>query len=159
MQYTFTDLLLQEHILLNLEAENAAEVIKALVGVMSATGHVDLLYAEDVIEREKTFPTGLPTEPLQVAIPHADPDHVKKSGVGIAVLNQPVEFGMMGTDGSERVNINIVILLAIKEQEKQVEMLQQLVTVIQSGELLTRLVEVQDAAEVVQLIKDTSSTG
>jgi len=159
MQYTLTDLLLQEHVLINLEAKDAAGVIKALVGVMSATDHVDLLYAEDVIEREKIFPTGLPTEPLQVAIPHADPDHVKKSAVGVAILNHPVEFGMMGTDGSDRVNIKIVILLAIKEQEKQVEMLQQLITVIQSGELLATLIEVQDAGQVVQLIKDYSSTG
>ena len=159
MQYTLTDLLMQEHILLNLEARDAANVIEALVRVMSATGHVDLLYAEDVIEREKIFPTGLPTEPLRVAIPHADPDHVKKSAVGIAILNQPVEFGMMGTDGSERVKTKIVILLAIKEQEKQVEMLQQLVTVIQSGELLTRLIEVQDAEQVVQLVKEYSVVG
>ena len=159
MQYTLVDLLMQEHVIINLEAKDASGVIEALVGVLNETGHVEKLYAEDVIEREKIFPTGLPTEPLQVAIPHADPDHVNSSAVGIAILNHPVEFGMMGTDGSERVKIKIVILLAIKEQEKQVEMLQQLVTVIQSGELLTRLVEVEDAGQVVQLVKEYSSVG
>jgi len=156
-QYTLSNLLKEEHILLNLQVEDAAGAIEALVSAMRMTGHVDLAYAKDVIEREKTFPTGLPTEPLPVAIPHADPKNVVKSALGLAVLLQPVEFGLMGTDGSQSVYAKIVILLAIKEAEKQVEMLRQLIGVIQSGELLSSLVEVEDTRQALRLLKNSSS--
>jgi len=65
-----------------------------------ATGYVSEEFAEDVWEREKIFPTGLPTQPFGVAIPHADPDHVKQSAVCLGILNSPVFFNQMGMESS-----------------------------------------------------------
>ncbi|MCE7859606.1 MAG: PTS sugar transporter subunit IIA [Chloroflexi bacterium CFX2] len=125
MQNTLTDLLRTDHILVNVNVKDAQEAIQTLTAALVETGHVSPGFAEDVWKREQTFPTGLPTQPLAVAIPHADPDHVNKSAVCIGVLNAPVLFAQMGTDGSTSLDARLIFLLAVKEREKQVEMIGQ----------------------------------
>jgi PTS system galactitol-specific IIA component len=153
MQYTLISLLNDQHILTGFEADDAQDAIGKLTALLVETDHVTPEFANDVWEREKTFPTGLPTQPLAVAIPHADPDHVNRSAVCIGVLNSPVKFSQMGTDGSTVLDVPIIFLLAIKEKEKQVEMIQQLMTLIQSPELLDGLTRAQSASEAMELIK------
>lgn len=152
MQNNLFDLLRVEHIVVGVRAKDAQDAIRQLTGVLTATGHVEPEFADDVWRREQTFPTGLPTEPLAVAIPHADPDHVHSSAVSLGVLDAPVLFGQMGTDGSTRLEAHLIFLLAIKEREKQVEMIQQLVTLIQTGSLLAGLTKAKDPAQAIALI-------
>lgn len=153
MQYTLIDLLKIEHILVAVEVADAQDAIRKLTAALVETDHVAPEFAEDVWKREGTFPTGLPTQPLAVAIPHADPDHVNQSGVCIGILNSPVQFSQMGTDGSTVLDVPIIFLLAIKEKEKQVEMIQQLITLIQSPKLLDGLSKAKDSAEGLSLIR------
>jgi PTS system galactitol-specific IIA component len=155
MQYAFIDLLNNEHILIGVEAADTQDAIGKLTAVLVETDHVTPEFADDVWEREKTFPTGLPTQPLAVAIPHADPDHVNQSAVCVGVLKSPVRFSQMGTDGSTVLDVPIIFLLAIKEKEKQVEMIQQLMALIQSPELLEGLSRVKSVSEAMGLIKRT----
>ncbi|GJQ34658.1 MAG: PTS sugar transporter subunit IIA [Anaerolineaceae bacterium] len=155
MQNTLTDLLRTDHILVNMNVKDAQEAIQTLTAALVETGHVSPGFAEDVWRREQTFPTGLPTQPLAVAIPHADPDHVNKSAVCIGVLNAPVLFAQMGTDGSTSLDARLIFLLAIKEREKQVEMIGQLVKLIQTGSLLEDLAQAKDSAEALALIHKT----
>jgi PTS system galactitol-specific IIA component len=61
----------------------------------------------------------------------------------------------MGTDGSTVLDVRIVFLLAIKEREKQVDMIQQLMTLIQSPSLLSGLLEAPSPAEALDLIHRT----
>jgi len=153
MQYKLVDLLKPEHILVNVEATDSQEAIRKLTAALVETDHVTPEFAEDVWKREGAFPTGLPTQPLAVAIPHADPDHVNQSAVCVAMLNSPVQFSQMGTDGSTVLDVHIVFLLAIKEKEKQVETIQQLMMLIQSPELLDGLSKAKSVSEAMSLIK------
>jgi len=154
MQYTLIDLLKKEHILVSVEAADAQDAIKKLSASLVETGNVTQEFAGDVWVREEKFPTGLPTQPLAVAIPHADPDHVNRSAVCVGVLSSPVRFAQMGTDGSTLLEISIIFLLAIKEKEKQVEMIQQLVTLIQSPSLLDGLSKAKSAAKAMAVIQN-----
>lgn len=155
MQYNLVDLLRSEHILLKLSAVDPSEAIQKMTDALAKTGHVAPEYADDVMLRERTFPTGLPTQPWAVAIPHADPDHVNQSAVCIATLDTPISFGQMGTDGSLRSDVQFIFLLAIKEQEKQVEMLQQLMTLIQATSLLDELMNAERADDALELIQQS----
>lgn len=155
MQNTLIDLLKVEHVLVNLNAKDAEQAIQALTLALVNTGHATPDFAGDVWKREQTFPTGLPTQPLGVAIPHADAQHVNKSAVCIGVLNAPVRFAQMGTDGSTLLEVRLVFLLAIKEREKQVEMIQQLMRLIQTGSVLEGLAQVESSAEALMLIRTT----
>lgn len=155
MQNTLMNLLGTEHILIHVDAKDAQEAIQKLTVALVETGHVASGFAEDVWKREQTFPTGLPTQPLAVAIPHADPDHVNRSAVCIGVLNTPVRFAQMGTDGSTYLDVQLIFMLAIKEREKQVEMIQQLMSVIQNASLLEGLSKANDPAAAFDLIQKT----
>ena len=156
MQYTLFDLLKPEHVLVGGQAADARGAIEWLSRPLIDSGNVAAEFAEDVWKREQSFPTGLPTQPLAVAMPHADPDHVLTSAVAIGVLNAPVEFSQMGTDGSVRLPARILFLLAIKEREKQVAMIAQLMSLIQSQSLLAGLAGARHPAVALELMRKTA---
>ncbi len=158
MQYTLFDLLRPEHVLVDMTASDAPSAILQLNQLLVRTGHTTPDFADDACIRELSFPTGLPTQPLAVAIPHADPAHVESSAIAVGTLHSPVKFAQMGTDGSLLLDVSIVCLLAIKEQEKQVEMIQQLMKVIQNSLLLVAMVRACNPAEILELIHEALRT-
>jgi PTS system galactitol-specific IIA component len=152
MQFQLKDLLSPSLVITGLAAETDEDVIHALTGLLVQAGRAEIQFNDAVLKREKVFPTGLPTQPVGVAIPHADPDGVHESGICVGILSKAVPFGMMGTDGSTKVDASIVFLLAIREREKQTVMIQELITLIQSPGLLAALSKSNSVEEVCKLI-------
>jgi PTS system galactitol-specific IIA component len=149
---TLLDILNRDHILVNFSAADGFDALQQLTSLLVQTGHASPEYAQDAWDREETFPTGLPTLPYAVAIPHADPDHVNQTAICIGTLTKPIQFGQMGTDGSTLLDIKIIMLLAVKEKENQVEFIQQVVGLIQNQDFLEALMEQQDPSHVYQLV-------
>lgn len=126
-------------ICLGVDARNNEDVIRLLAGKLEALGYVKNSYADAVVKRESTMPTGLPLGyALNVAIPHTDPEHVNKPGAALAVLSRPVDFANM-EDPDEAVPVGFVFLLAINDKDKQIDLLQEIMDTIQSEETLLRL--------------------
>ncbi len=69
-------------------------------------------YIQAIQEREKEYPTGLPSTPPGIAIPHANYEMVNKTTLAIATLKDPVLFHNM-EDNNEQLPIQIVIMMAI----------------------------------------------
>lgn len=153
MQFTLTDLLKPEHIRVGMAPVDGLQAIRELNEGLVASGHTSAEFGTDACQREQAFPTGLPTLPVAVAIPHADPAHVLASALAIGTLKSPVQFSQMGTDGSVRLDVSILFLLAIKETEKQVEMIQQLMAVIQDADTLTAISKAKQAGEIASIIQ------
>ncbi|SRR5690606_19196962 len=154
MQRNLIDLIHENTTITHLTAENHEQVIRALVDKLHEHGLVELEFADDVLAREETFPTGLPTEPHAVAIPHADPQHVRESAVAVAVLDRPVTFGRMGASAGTSIEAKVVFLLALKEAEKQVVMIQQLMELLQNASVLQDVIDAADSAQVVRILRD-----
>lgn len=152
MRHQLRNLLRPEHLILNLEARDAQDAINKMVAALVRTGHVEPEFAADVWQREQMFPTGLPTQPLASALPHADPQHVRQTAVAIGVLKNPVRFGQMGTDGSISLDVHVIILLAIKEREKQVELIRQTIELLQFPGILEQLVAVENPEQALQAL-------
>lgn len=129
------------------KAADAEEVIRMLCHDLESKGFVDSEYVNDVLAREKDYPTGLPTQPIKVAIPHADSTHVRDTGIALARLENPVEFYSMEMSG-ELYQVNLVFLLAISEQEKM-NVLSNLVVMLQDQEVLKKLA-IEDDVTVIQ---------
>lgn len=126
-------------IALGVEAQDNEAVIRLLAGKLEALGYVRPSYADAVVKRETTMPTGLPLGyALNVAIPHTDPEHVLKPGIALAVLRKPVDFANM-EDPDEAVPVGYVFLLAINDKDKQIDMLQEIMDTIQSEAALASL--------------------
>lgn len=154
MQWHLADLLHEDTTVVGLQASSDTQVISVLVAALAASGYVAPQFAADVLARERTFPTGLPTEPVGVAIPHADPDHVHQSAIAIGVLAQPVAFQRMGSSGDAEVAAHLVFLLAVKETEKQVELIRELMGLLQDWELLMALTRQKDTDGVLAAIAE-----
>jgi len=127
------------------------EVVSALAERLFQKGYVYPTYRDAVLTREQSFPTGLPTQPVGVAIPHADPEHCRTPALAVARLPEPVTWGLMG-DESETVQISIVFLLALTA-DKQVEFLSQLAELFQTPETLAQMLKFTTAEEVVEFVQ------
>ncbi|MBZ9674493.1 PTS sugar transporter subunit IIA [Mesorhizobium sp. ES1-1] len=128
-----------EAIVLGSDASTNEEIIRILAGRLEALGYVKGSYADAVVRRESTIPTGLPLERADnVAVPHTDPEHVLKPGIALGTLKHPVTFANM-EDPDEMLPVGFVFLLAINDKDKQIEALQSVVATIQDPQALDGL--------------------
>ncbi len=142
-----------ELIIVGLKAKNKEEVVRKLADLYLERGYVKDTYADAVLTREKSFPTGLPTLDVHVAIPHTDIIHCIKPGLAVAILDEPVEFFEMATL-DKYVYPEIIFLLSIIKPEDQVIWLQRLVTRFQTEGFLKKLRNVPDAQACYELLQE-----
>lgn len=62
----------EKNIFVDLEVRDFPELITLIAQPLVEDQDVVAEYPSQVIKREEGFPTGLPTEPIGVAIPHTD---------------------------------------------------------------------------------------
>jgi PTS system galactitol-specific IIA component len=146
-------LLEDSFVLLGLHCDTAEAAIRRLVRPLVEAGRVEDAYADDVWEREQKFPTGLPTQPVAVALPHADPDHVRSAAMSVALLSEPVEFQQMGSDPPLPLPVRVVFLLALKEREQQAPFLRALMLILQAEGVLSALGQCRTPSEVTALLR------
>jgi PTS system galactitol-specific IIA component len=142
-------------VFLRVDTQDAAAAISLLGGKLAELGHVTDDYVAAVLAREETMPTGLPLGEINVAVPHTDPEFVRRPAVAVATLRQPVAFHNM-EEPDESLPVSIVFLLALKDKDKQIEMLQAIASLIQSGPLLQRLTAVESKEEAMALLADAA---
>ena len=66
------ELLKEKLIFIDVEAKDREEAIGKMAKELYKKGYVKESYINAILDREKVFPTGLPTEEVGVAIPHTD---------------------------------------------------------------------------------------
>jgi len=142
------DFLVPQALALQVDVQDNEEIIHLLAAKMEQSSHVKPSFAEAVIARERLMPTGLPLgRKGNVAIPHTDPDHVLQAGLALATLKQPVLFANM-EEPEEKIPVTIVFLLAINDKDRQIDILQKIMTLIQDGGALDRLVAARGLDDV-----------
>lgn len=132
-----------------LAAPDAETLLAALSDRAEQAGYVRSSFRAALIERERAFPTGLPTS-TPVAIPHADVEHVLRPGLGVALLDQPVDFGEMGGSGST-VPARVAVLLLVTQPHEQLDLLVKLIAVFQSDDWYSRLSASRDDADLAEI--------
>ncbi|MDD3186287.1 MAG: PTS sugar transporter subunit IIA [Anaerostipes sp.] len=145
----------KHYVAVKLSATNHENVLDEMAGTLFCEGYVTDGFRDAIIEREKNFPTGLPTGDINVAIPHASPEFVKEPAICLGVLDQPVEFEVMGMEG-EKVQVSVLFMLAIKKKEEQLGLLQKLIATCQNQEILSVL-KTGDAEKIDEVLGDLIS--
>lgn len=140
-----------------LSAVNYQEVMEKIGGALIQEGYGKESYVKALIDREAEFPTGLDVDGIGVAIPHTDVSHVKRQGVAIAVLKQPVTFLQMGTD-DEEVEVEIVFMLAVVNPSEHMERLQRILAMIQDTKVLQKLKKAKTKTQMIEIVKEKEST-
>lgn len=150
-----TTLLVPEAILIQSEARSSEEIITQLGNHLLKLGRVRDDFVEATLRREASMPTGLPLGgDFNAALPHVDLEYVKAPALALATLKQPVEFRNM-VDPEEIVPVQLVIMLALDQPHAQIEMLQQVATLFQSPEIVSRLMEASSPVGVLDILKSS----
>jgi len=148
MSTVISELLNKKCVVLGGDFSSSEEVISAVGQKLMELGFVKDSFVQAAIDREKVLPTGLPLAGgINAAIPHTDIEHVLKPALGMAILKDPITFQNM-VSPSESVSVNLVFLLALDQPKAQVEMLQEVASVLQDPDLVSDLIG-QDTIEGV----------
>lgn len=146
------DLVAPELVLFDVEAQTKEELIRKLAGRAEENGYVVQGYAGDVIEREQSYPTALPTAVMKVAVPHAIvQDHVLKAGIVVGRLAQPVAFKEMG-DGVRDVDVECAFMLVAKGDKHHLSVLQRLIGMLADQASMEELKAVDTPEGMVEFL-------
>lgn len=107
-------------------------------------------YKKSILEREVSFPTGLATENMGVAIPHTGYEQANTNQIVITTLKKPVKFNRMD-DPKEVVEASLILLILFDKPEKQPEILKQIMATIQNQEFLEKLLKQNNVNDVMKL--------
>lgn len=135
-------------IALDVEAKNNEELITILAEKLCAAGYVDETYGQATIVRERIHPTGLPTKPFPIAIPHADAEGVITSALAFASMKKPVKFCNM-VEPEEELPAEMIFMIANNTPEEQVKVLRKLATLFGDPEKLVELKALTHSKKIV----------
>ena len=146
-----------EAICLQLEAENAEEVIRMLGARLHSLGFVKDGFIEATLEREINMPTGLPLGgDINAAIPHVDIEFVNFPALALATLTKPVIFCNM-VDADEKIPVRLVIMLALEQPKSQIAMLQEVSLILQQPEIVRQLTEALVPDDIFRILAGMSA--
>lgn len=148
-------ILTPELVIPDLSARDAADAIRQLGARLVAAGLVTADYVEAAVAREAMFPTGLPTSPIAVAIPHADPVGIREPAIAVARASRPIPFVEMASDG-RILDVWLVFMLAL-ESKVQAQGLAALITALRQPGFLEALMAAATVAELVALVSAATS--
>jgi PTS system galactitol-specific IIA component len=131
---------------LGMKETSKEDAIRALAAGLYAYDYVCEGYVENVIKREETYPTGLPTS-IPLAICHTEAQYVKQSALAIGTLETPIAFLEMGTPEST-VNAEIIFLLALNDPKQQVPWLKKMGLVFKDHAVLKSIRQANDPLKV-----------
>lgn len=144
-------------IFLNLKAVDNKEVLQIMGDAMIQEGYGEEGFTEALLEREKDYPTGLDVDGIGVAIPHTDVKHVKKEGISIAVLDEPIPFDAMGEEDCQ-ITVKIVIMFTVAGKDKHIDRLLQLLAMIKDEQILKGLLAAKNKEEIRTAIQKREKT-
>ncbi|KLU63569.1 nitric oxide reductase transcription regulator NorR2 [Peptococcaceae bacterium CEB3] len=122
-------------------SKNKENVLQSLADLMISHGYASAGYLESVMEREAF---GLAVFSSRFAVPHAsDPTLVRRSGVALAVLKEPLSWG-------EGLTIDVVCMLALTVSDA--EIVYELSDLANRPERLEKLYTAKSREEMFQVL-------
>lgn len=113
-----------------IKAKNQEGAVTLLINSLFERGYVKRTYLNNVLQREKIYPTGLRLKgKIHVALPHGDAEHVKKMSLAVGVLEKPVKFHEMASDPKEEsiIDASIIFVLAVNNPKRLVPYLSKMI--------------------------------
>lgn len=146
------DILFDESMILELkDVQDNTQALTVLTDYLLAKGYVKDGYREAILEREASFPTGLSTGEINIAIPHADTSYVNQAALCVGVSKTPVKFSAMD-EPDHQIDVSVIIVLALKEAHGHLEMLQKVVELIKDQDNLKHIVAAESKGPVYNII-------
>lgn len=112
------------------DADTTETLFQDIVPRLVEAGVANSSLTSALIEREKAYPTGLNFGHVEVALPHADPDHVNRAGVLLVRHTAPIAFGAMG-EPNVTVAAKASLWPIVIDAQEQLELLGRLIALLQ----------------------------
>lgn len=143
--------LIQDELIDTVETElDCKDVINHLGDLLLKNNYIKKEYIVDVLNREENFPTGLELKNMGIAIPHANPNNVLRNGISILKLKNPVKFSNMETEND--VYANMAFMLALKDPNDHLKMLQSLFIMFQQEDVMDELAGTSSKEEIRSIV-------
>ena len=143
------DYLLEDMVAFDVKADDAADAITSATKLLSDAGAVTTEYIDDVLAAYERFGAYIVLVP-HVAIPHAQPSgKTNKSAISFVRLKEPVVFGHSTNDP-----VHYVMALAGKDEDKNIELLRDLMGFLSSETIMTGIAQVSNYKEFSLLVKE-----
>lgn len=125
----------------DLRFNNEQEALTYISEQLQQKGIVKKSHLEALIEREKTFPTGIALDGYAVAIPHCEAEHAISPAIFIVRTLSPVAFNRADEDSI--VEVSLIISLVVTSPEDQLTLLKALFSNLQDKEFYYFLLNAQ----------------
>lgn len=134
---------------LQVTVQDEEELFELIAQRLQQAKYVNSGYLEGINSREKTFPTGLITEYLNIALPHSDTEYIERPFIYIVRTTKPIKVKQMGDN--QEMEVRDFFFLGIKEPSKQVGLLQELMVLFQNEGFVSELKETTENEAVFNL--------
>ena len=117
-------------------------------------GYVKKGYLKALLEREKSYPTGLSFNgEFKIAIPHTDIEFTNKEVMVVTKLNgKPIAFKKMDNP-EESIDVETIFLFAIKDSKKYIQFLSDFIEVLKNTHCQKKIKELSPKKIVATLDK------
>lgn len=144
-----------------LDVENQEQLFDKVAKLLEERQIVTSTYREALIEREKSFPTGLDMEFLgkdlpNVAIPHTDIVHNLTENVVVVRLKKPVTFHNMIAPDKE-VEVSLLFFIINNSTSSQTNILAQLMDFFTANGNLKALSKFTDETDLFNYIAEATT--
>lgn len=141
----------KENIYLNVEGNTFEEVLKNVTKSLEEKGYIKDSFYQAVLDREKTFPTGLEFPDYNIAIPHTDSVHVNTNSIVVVKPKNSLVFRDMGTN-SKDLDVKVLLLLLISKNEDQVTVLSGIIQKFANPECYSNILASTSEEEIHEII-------
>jgi transcriptional antiterminator/mannitol/fructose-specific phosphotransferase system IIA component (Ntr-type) len=143
------DVLTTDFMKLNVDVENWEQAIRCGGEILKNNGAIDERYIDGMIDSVKTLGPYIVVAP-GIAMPHARPDDsVKKIGMSLITLNNPVNFG-----NKEHDPVEIVVCLCAVDHSSHLKALSGLVTFLGDEEFIKIVKNSTNPNEITNYIEN-----
>lgn len=133
--------------------DNKEQLFDQLSDALQEKDIVKAGFAQALKDREMDFPTGLPVK-HGVAIPHTDGSLVNDDQLIFATLTKPVVFNEMGGEDEDTIDVSVIVMLAVKDGPKHLDVLQKLIESIQKEGFIDSLVDAKQSDEMLKIVNN-----
>lgn len=132
------------------EIKTREEAISHISNYLEKKGYVNKQYVDATIKREYTFPTGLSTKPIGIAVPHSERENVIKPAVIMGICKKPIEFYKM-EDSESKMEVGVIFLLALQGENSHLNYLKNIVNYCKYEENLKKLYYAESTDEAYKI--------
>lgn len=141
------NLLSENTININLEANDKIEAINKMVDLISKSNNITDVerFKEEVFKRESLSSTGIGEG---IAIPHAKSEYVKAPTIAIGIFSNKIDYSSVD---NEKVDL-IFLLAAPPENDTHLEILSKLSSLLLDEKFVYKIRHVNEPSEIIEII-------